>query len=101
MTLWHNELQLFIEMIKVNGLIWDEWNREHIVKHDVTVAEVEEACHAKLEISDSYRKRILVVGKTKKGRILAVVLSPEDREFHQYPKDIFYPITAFEKEVQK
>ena len=59
-------------MIKVKGLIWDEWNREHIVKHDVTVAEVEEACHAKIEISDSYRKRILVIGKQRrKGYLLS------------------------------
>jgi len=87
--------------VVIKGLIWDEWNKEHIVKHTVTVAEVEEACHATLEVTNSYRKRILVIGKTKSGRILAVALSPENREFQPYPKGIYYPVTAFEKEVQK
>lgn len=29
--------------IKINQLIWDEWNREHIKKHNVTPQQVEEA----------------------------------------------------------
>lgn len=97
--MWHIELQLNHTKIKIKGFIWDGWNKEHIAKHDVTVAEVEEACHAKPEIVDSYRKRLLLFGKTKNGRMLAVVLSPEDRNFQPYPKGIFYVITAFEKEV--
>ena len=85
----------------IKGLIWDEWNKDHIAKHDVTVAEVEEACRGKRKATDSYRKRILVTGNTKNGRLLAIALSPEDRDFQKYPKGIFYVITAFEKEVKK
>ena len=29
--------------IKIEQLIWDEWNKEHIKKHKVAVSEVEEA----------------------------------------------------------
>lgn len=88
-------------MIKVKGLIWDEWNKEHIAIHKVSVEEVEEVCHGDYDAVESYRKRILVVGKTKKGRVLALVLSPEDINLKTYGKGIYYPITAFEKEVEK
>jgi len=88
-------------MVVVKGLIWDEWNKEHIAKHEVLVEEVEEVCHGKYQIIDSYRKRILVIGKTNAGRRLAVVLSPEDRNLQPYDNGIYYVITGFEKEVKK
>jgi len=28
-------------MLSVEGLIWDEWNKDHIAKHNVTPEEVE------------------------------------------------------------
>ena len=82
----------------VKGLIWDEWNKEHIAKHGISPEEVEEVCHGTYEVIASYRKRLLLLGKTKKGKLLAVVLSPEDRNLKFYGNDIYYPITAFPKE---
>ena len=83
----------------VNGLVWDEWNKEHLTKHGITIEEVEEVCHGKHEARKSYRKRILLIGKTKRGRQLAIVLSPEDRNFKIYGNGFYYVITAFDKEV--
>lgn len=88
-------------MIVVEGLIWDDWNRRHIAGHKITPEEVEEACHGKYKEVESFRKRILIVGKTKKGRFLAIVLSPEDKDLRPYGNGIYYPITAFVKEVKQ
>lgn len=87
-------------MIKIKGLIWDDWNKQHIAKHGVSSEEVEEVCQGKYDIIESYRKRLLIVGKTKKERLLAIVLSPEDRNLELYGNGIYYLITAFEKEVK-
>jgi len=88
-------------MVVVKGLIWDEWNKEHIARHDVSVKEVEEVCHSNYQIIESYRKRILILGKTRAKRNLAIILSPEDRNLKSYSSGIYYVITAFEKEVEK
>ncbi|HWY79741.1 MAG TPA: DUF4258 domain-containing protein [Candidatus Sulfotelmatobacter sp.] len=85
----------------VTGLIWDEWNKEHIARHNVSIKEVEEVCQSNYQVIESYRKRILILGKTKAKRNLAVVLSPEDRNLKYYGSGIYYIITAFEKEVEK
>ena len=88
-------------MFEVKGLVWDDWNKEHIVKHGVSKEEVEEACKDEYQVIESYRKRILLVCKTKSGRTLAVVLSPEDRNSQPYVNGIYYAITAYEKEAEK
>lgn len=59
-------------MIVVKGLIWDDWNKEHIAKHAITLEEVEEVCHGRNEVVESYRKRLLITGKTKQGKLLAI-----------------------------
>ncbi|HZE87774.1 MAG TPA: hypothetical protein VE090_06270 [Methylomirabilota bacterium] len=84
-------------MIVVKGLLWDDWNREHLKRHNITTKEVEEVCHDKHEEIESYRKRIQLTGRTKKGRKLTLILSPEDRNLKLYEKGIYYPITAFEE----
>jgi len=87
-------------MIVVKHLIWDDWNRKHLGLHSVTQEEVEEVCHGKYQVVESYRNRILVIGKTKAGRKLAIVLSPEDRKLQTYEEGTYYVITSFEKEVK-
>ena len=84
-------------MVLVTGLIWDEWNKEHIAKHNVSVKEVEEACLGKHEAIESFRKRIQIKGMTKKGRRITILLSPENRKLETYGYGIYYPITAFEE----
>ena len=86
-------------MVVVNSFIWDEWNRGHIAHHNITPEEIEEVCHGRHQAKESHRNRILITGKTKAGRNLFIVLSPEDRNLKPYGKGIYYVITAFEKEV--
>jgi|SRR5579872_5637605 len=88
-----------IVAIVVKGLIWDDWNKQHIAEHDISVDEVEEVCHGKYKTIESYRKRIQLLGSTRKGRLLMIILSPETRDLIAYKKGIYYPITAFEEEV--
>ena len=87
-------------MIVVKGLIWDEWNREHLGKHKITIEEVEEVCHGKHKTGESFRKRIVLDGKTKTGRMITIILSPEDKNLQPYRNGIYYVITAFESEVK-
>ena len=87
-------------MATVKSLIWDDWNKEHVSKHDVTIEEAEDVCHGKHQTIKSYRKRLQLVGKTRLGRVLAVVLSHQDRNLEEYPKGVYYIITAYEKGVK-
>ena len=59
----------------------------HIAKHRVTPEEVEEVCHAEPLVFEAKRGRIIGVGPTVDGRVLAVVLAPEG-------EGVYYPITA-------
>ncbi len=85
--------------IVINALIWDEWNKEHIARHGVTPEEVEEVCHRNPQNFESYKKRVIIVGKTKSGKKLTIVLSDEDRNRQPYKIGSYYVITAFQKEV--
>ena len=60
--------------IKKSDLIWGDWNIKHIAKHGVTRAEVEEIFARAVRAKISYKGRLITFGKTKKGRLLAVVL---------------------------
>ena len=55
--------------------IWDDWNCEHIKKHEVTVDEVEEVFTNKTVVTDSYLGRKMILRVSAKGRLLAVILS--------------------------
>lgn len=63
--------------IKKSDLVWDEWNIEHIAKHGVTKVEVEEIFATTVRAKISYKERLMVFGKTKEKRLLAVVLEKE------------------------
>lgn len=86
--------------MKINGLIWDDWNKKHIAEHGVTPEDVEEVCHSKHKVKKTYRKRMQMSGITKRGRNLTIILSPESREFIVYGEGKYYPITAFEEELK-
>lgn len=74
-------------MIQIKGLVWDEWNRKHIGKHKVTPAEVNQACNLIKKSLSSYGGRLIVIGETKKARLLTIVLAPES-------KNKYYVVTA-------
>lgn len=73
--------------LTVEEVIWDEFNVSHIAEHNVSVGEVEEICSGKIEAYLGHSNRYMVIGKTKAGRILSVVLA-------QKRDGVFYPVTA-------
>lgn len=83
----------------IKKLVWDFWNRSHFLKHGVIVNEIYEVCSGKFRAKESYRKRIILTGKTKKGKQLIIILSPEDRNLKVYGSGIYYLITAFEQSL--
>jgi uncharacterized DUF497 family protein len=74
-------------MVHVQRLIWDEWNSAHIVRHDVDPEEVEDVCNSNPVAFQTYQDRLLVVGVTRHGRALGVVLEPVGN-------GIYYVVTA-------
>ena len=73
-------------MVKVKihkrGLVWDEWNIKHIARHNVKQAEVEEIFAQAVRAKKSYKGRLVVFGKTKNKRLLAVVLEKENKGYY-------------------
>lgn len=59
-------------------LIWDSWNKQHIQKHTVSITEVEEVYHSRTLIVNSYLGRQMILGETKRGRLLTIVVSALD-----------------------
>ena len=56
-------------------LIWDDWNKNHIKKHNVIIDEVEEI-YKKWDFKhESYLGRKEYFGTTKRGRMLVIVVS--------------------------
>ncbi len=68
--------------IKKSDLIWDDWNIKHIAKHNVTRIEVEEIFAKTVRAKKSYEGRLIVFGKTKERRLLAVILEKEVRGYY-------------------
>lgn len=91
-------------MIKIDKLIWEEWNINHIARHNVVPAEVEEALHRKFIVKESYRERLVLIGKTDQGRAITTIV-------HEDEENIYYVVTArdatnfeiedYEKEVDQ
>ncbi len=75
-------------MACIRLLVWDTWNVPHIARHQVTPEEVEEVCHGQPVTTESYKGRLRVVGPSRSGRILTVILAPQDAE------GVYYPVTA-------
>lgn len=66
--------------MRIDELIWDEWNEDHIDRHGIRPEEVEEVVFDKASLFDRTRRegilRVLVTGLTEVGRYLFVVLEP-------------------------
>ncbi len=78
-------------MLNLRHLVWDDWNVPHIARHGVTQDEVEEACRADHVIyRKTYKDRLLLIGATRAGSVLAIVLGPVPNQ----PDGIYYPFTA-------
>lgn len=74
-------------MIEIEQLIWDEWNKEHIARHQVTPQEVEEVCQGTPVVAQGYGGRLRLIGPTQSKRMLGVILAPKGEKS-------YYPVTA-------
>jgi uncharacterized DUF497 family protein len=74
-------------MVTVNRLVWDSFNVPHVARHKVTPEEVEEVCQGDAVDLQSYRGRIILIGPSRAGRMLAVVLDPRGH-------GVYCPVTA-------
>ena len=62
--------------IKINQLVWDSRNRNHIKKHNVAKQEVEEAIINIVAHRKGYGNRIILIGRSGK-RIVSIIVSKE------------------------
>ena len=73
--------------VEFSDLIWDEYNQEHIVKHCVSIVEIEEVLQdPSAKEAEAHSGRFLKLGRSGK-RLLTIVLTKEDEEK-------FYVVTA-------
>jgi len=62
--------------IKIKKLSWQDWNREHIKKHNVSVEEIETAAKNMVAHKKGYLERYIAVGRSG-TRILAIIVNRE------------------------
>ena len=74
-------------MFEIKDLLWDDWNRTHIARHQVTQEEVEQVSQGDYIFWQSYGGRIMLVGETSAGRLIAMVLGDKG-------DGLYYPVTA-------
>lgn len=74
-------------MLFIRKLRWDDWNIDHIAKHDVTPDEVEKVCHKDSLLEVGKKGRLLIIGLVDDKRMITVVLDHEG-------KGRYYPVTA-------
>lgn len=75
--------------LHIDRLVWDEWNRDHVAKHQVLPEEAEEVAAATPTVRTSYKQRYQLIGATLSGRILSVIVGPVPE--HQ---DVYYVFSA-------
>lgn len=80
--------------ILIRQLTWDNWNVEHIAQHNIIPDEVQEVCNSDRIEREGHKQRIFLVGPTKKGRMLSVILEPTENP------EIYRPITAYDASKQ-
>ena len=73
--------------VRIRTLRWNDWNKAHIARHDIAPEAVEAVCRGPAIARATYQDRLLLIGPDTTGRMLAVVLAPEEA-------DQWYPITA-------
>jgi len=59
----------------IKELVWDEFNQDHIQKHGVTKLEIVETSKAIKLTLGGKNGRVMVVGETKIGRLVTLVLA--------------------------
>ncbi len=73
--------------MKIDELVFNERNIEHIARHNVLPDEVREVVEGKTLQLKAKLGRVMLIGKIKSGRILAVILE-------KVKGNIYFPVTA-------
>ncbi|MDP9473917.1 MAG: hypothetical protein M3Q71_25195 [Chloroflexota bacterium] len=68
----------------IERLVWDDWNCSHLTKHEVLPEEAEEVVAGEPASRETYKSRLLVVGPTTSGRMLAIVIGPVPEQRGRY-----------------
>ncbi|OGM30451.1 hypothetical protein A2630_01885 [Candidatus Woesebacteria bacterium RIFCSPHIGHO2_01_FULL_44_10] len=74
-------------MTVIKSLVWDDWNIDHIARHNVNPEEVEWVCSTRNVFAKGKQGTYKVIGQTQSGRYLTVIVAPRGRGW-------FYPVTA-------
>jgi uncharacterized protein len=64
--------------LKIDWLIWDDWNRDHIAQHQVAQQEVEELIEGPCLRRKTRSGCYMVYGRSYAGRYLTAVVSPRN-----------------------
>lgn len=75
--------------LHIDRLYWDDWNREHIAKHQVVPEEVEEVVASHPVVRGTYKQRFQLLGPTLSGRMLSVIVGAVPAE-----PGVYYVISA-------
>ncbi len=58
-------------------MLYINWNINHIaIRHQLVPDEVEQVCHGQPIFDQAYQRRLRVIGPSRMGRILTVILAP-------------------------
>ena len=66
-------------MIYIRELLWNDWNIEHIARHNVSLHEVENVCYSNPFVTRARNKTLRSIGQTHSGRFLAIFLAPRGK----------------------
>jgi uncharacterized DUF497 family protein len=74
-------------MLIARSLVWDKFNVTHIAEHGVNPEEVEQVCQGDHHISQTPNGRLRLIGPTRGGHLLTIILSPKG-------EGAYYTVTA-------
>jgi uncharacterized DUF497 family protein len=72
------------EVFYAERLEWDDWNRDHIAKHEVVPEEAEQVVRSDPVVLESYKGRLILIGPTSSGRMLAVIVGANPKLLNVY-----------------
>lgn len=73
------DIVVHLVVLIIEKLIWNKENVDHIKKHDVTKVEVNQVVKKDYKNQPTYGNRLMIFGKTKKGRRLTVILIEKEK----------------------
>ncbi len=74
-------------MVYVRRLTWNPSNVGHIARHGIAPEDVEVVCHGEHVALQTYGWRLLLIGPSRAGRVVTVVLESEG-------EDAYFVVTA-------